>query len=154
LNYGATITTVAAPTKEGYTFSGWSSAPATMPAKNVEITGTFHVNRYAVIYIVDGKWFATDSVVFGSNIILREALKKEGYTFSGWGNCPKIMPSHDIQINGSFTATSIIFISEDQRVDVYSLEGIKLKSNVLLENIRQELPHGTYIIRGQKVILK
>ena len=64
------------------------------------------------------------------------------------------MPSHDIQINGSFTATSIIFISEDQRVDVYSLEGIKLKSNVLLENIRQELPHGTYIIRGQKVILK
>ncbi|MBR4963574.1 MAG: InlB B-repeat-containing protein, partial [Muribaculaceae bacterium] len=39
--YGATVTPVAEPTKEGYTFSGWSAIPETMPAENVTVTGTF-----------------------------------------------------------------------------------------------------------------
>ena len=39
--YGATVTPIAEPTKEGYTFSGWSAIPETMPAENVTVTGTF-----------------------------------------------------------------------------------------------------------------
>jgi hypothetical protein len=39
--FGATVTPVAAPEKEGYTFSGWSAIPVTMPAENVTVTGTF-----------------------------------------------------------------------------------------------------------------
>ncbi|MBO7046901.1 MAG: InlB B-repeat-containing protein [Prevotella sp.] len=42
--YGATITPEAEPTKEGYTFSGWSEIPKTMPAKDVIVTGTFVSN--------------------------------------------------------------------------------------------------------------
>jgi hypothetical protein len=38
---GAVITPEPAPTKEGYDFSGWSTIPATMPAEDVTITGTF-----------------------------------------------------------------------------------------------------------------
>ena len=38
---GSVITPEAEPTKDGYDFSGWSTIPATMPAKNVEVTGTF-----------------------------------------------------------------------------------------------------------------
>ncbi len=38
---GAAITPEPAPTKEGYDFSGWSTIPATMPAEDVTITGTF-----------------------------------------------------------------------------------------------------------------
>ena len=38
---GAAITPEAEPTKEGYEFSGWSTIPATMPAEDVTITGTF-----------------------------------------------------------------------------------------------------------------
>ncbi len=38
---GAIITPEPAPMKEGYDFSGWSTIPATMPAENVTITGTF-----------------------------------------------------------------------------------------------------------------
>ena len=41
LEYGATITPEAEPTKEGYTFSGWSEIPKTMPAHNVTVIGSF-----------------------------------------------------------------------------------------------------------------
>lgn len=41
LEYGAKITPEPAPTKEGYTFSGWSEIPETMPAHDVIVTGTF-----------------------------------------------------------------------------------------------------------------
>ena len=45
IEYNATITPEAAPTKEGHTFSGWSEIPATMPASNVTVTGTFAINK-------------------------------------------------------------------------------------------------------------
>lgn len=38
---GESISPEPAPTKEGYTFSGWSEIPETMPAKDVTITGSF-----------------------------------------------------------------------------------------------------------------
>ena len=41
VKYGTSITPEAAPTKDGYIFSGWSEIPETMPAHDVTITGTF-----------------------------------------------------------------------------------------------------------------
>lgn len=41
LSEGDAITPEANPTKDGYTFSGWSEIPTTMPAHDVTITGTF-----------------------------------------------------------------------------------------------------------------
>ena len=38
---GEDVKALEEPTKEGYTFSGWSEIPATMPAKDVTITGSF-----------------------------------------------------------------------------------------------------------------
>lgn len=43
--YGESIIAIEAPVKEGYDFSGWSEIPATMPAKDITIFGTFiHTN--------------------------------------------------------------------------------------------------------------
>ena len=42
--YGTAITPEEEPSKEGYTFSGWSEIPETMPAKDVIVTGTFTLN--------------------------------------------------------------------------------------------------------------
>ena len=42
VEYGANITPEAVPTKEGYTFSGWSEIPETMPAHDVTVTGVFY----------------------------------------------------------------------------------------------------------------
>ena len=41
INEGEVITPEPVPTKEGYTFSGWSDIPATMPAHDVTVTGSF-----------------------------------------------------------------------------------------------------------------
>ena len=101
--YGTEITPIAVPVKEGYTFSGWSEAAATMPANDIVISGSFEINTYVVTYIVDGKTFATDSIVFNGDVNVISAPEKEGYTFSGWSYAPKKMPAEDIVISGTFS---------------------------------------------------
>ena len=57
-----------APEKEGYTFSGWSEIPETMPDHDVEVTGTFTVNKYNLIYMVDGEEYKTVEIEYGAEI--------------------------------------------------------------------------------------
>lgn len=45
LEEGAKITALEEPTKDGYTFSGWSDIPKTMPAEDIIIKGTFTQNE-------------------------------------------------------------------------------------------------------------
>ena len=78
------ITSEASPTKEGYTFSGWSDIPATMPANDVTITGTFSINKYNLTYKVDGEDYKIVQVDYGATITPEAAPTREHYTFSGW----------------------------------------------------------------------
>ena len=103
VEYGATITPEAAPTKEGYTFSGWSDIPATMPAKDITVTGSFSVNKYKLIYKVDGEEYKSYNVEYGATITPEAAPTKEGYTFSGWSDIPATMPAKDVTVTGSFS---------------------------------------------------
>ena len=50
VTYGDTLVAEAEPTKEGYTFSGWSEAPSTMPANDIIINGSFTINTYNLTY--------------------------------------------------------------------------------------------------------
>ena len=101
--YGAAITPEAAPVKEGFTFSGWSEIPATMPAHDVVVNGSFNVNNYILTYKVDGAVYKTISYAFGSAITPEADPVKEGYAFSGWSEIPATMPAHDVVVTGSFT---------------------------------------------------
>ncbi|MBR1879892.1 MAG: InlB B-repeat-containing protein [Prevotella sp.] len=103
IEYGATITPEAEPTKEGYTFSGWSTIPETMPAHDVTITGTFIINKYKLTYIVDGEVYKSYDIEYGASITPEAEPTKEGYTFSGWSTIPTTMPAYDVTITGSFT---------------------------------------------------
>ena len=103
VEYGTDITPEAAPTKEGYTFSGWSDIPATMPAHDVTVSGTFSINKYKLIYIVDGEEYKNYEVEYGSAITPEPLPEKEGYFFSGWSEIPETMPAHDVIVTGSFT---------------------------------------------------
>ena len=117
--YGAAITVPEAPAKEGHTFTGWGEIPASMPAKDLAFTGTYTVNRYAVVYKVDGKVYKTDSVAYNAPITVEPAPVKEGHTFSGWSEVPSLMPAKDVEVTGSFTVNKyeIVFIFDGEVVE-------------------------------------
>ena len=104
--YGTNITLIDEPIKEGYTFSGWSKIPETMPAEDITITGSFSVNSYTITYVVDGEIYYNENAEYGTNITLIDEPIKEGYTFSEWSKIPETMPAEDITITGSFSINS------------------------------------------------
>ena len=125
VEYGATITAETAPTKEGYTFSGWSEIPETMPAKDVIIMGSFTVNKYTLTYKVDGDTYKTAEVEYCADITPEQAPTKEGYTFSGWSEIPETMPAKDVTVTGSFTLIDAIedVIADDGTYQIYTVDG-------------------------------
>lgn len=125
--FDTAITPEAEPTKEGYTFSGWSDIPETMPANDVTVTGSFIVNKYQVTYVVDGEVFATDYVEYGATIVPPDVDEKEGFTFSGWADVPETMPAHNITIYGSFTSgIAEILLATHHDVRIYLPNGKKV----------------------------
>ena len=103
---GDNITAEPAPTKDGYTFSGWSSIPGTMPANDVTVTGTFTKNApsyYTLTYMVDGQVYKTFNYAAGATVAQVEPPMKDGYTFSGWSNTLLTMPERNVTITGTFT---------------------------------------------------
>ena len=122
--YGATITPEAKPTKEGYTFSGWSYIPTTMPAENVMVTGSFTINKYKFTYMLDGEVYKTYEIEYGTWITPESEPTKEGYTFSGWSNLPSTMPAKDVTVTGTFTVNTykLIFYVDGEEYISYKIE--------------------------------
>lgn len=106
IEYNAAITAEPAPEKEGHTFSGWSEIPETMPANDITIVGTYTTNKYLITFIIDGEVIVSDSLEYGSTIVIPEAPEKEGHTFSGWGEVAEVMPAHDLTYEGAYTANT------------------------------------------------
>ena len=122
--FGTTITPLAAPQKEGKTFSGWSEIPATMPAHDVKITGSFSVNSYMVKFIVDDKIIYEQSQAYDSKIVVPSVDEKEGYTFSGFGEVDETVPAHDVTYIGSYVVNKykVTFIADDKVVSETEME--------------------------------
>ena len=152
--YGTELVQKDALEKEGYTFSGWSEIPATMPAQDVTVEGTFTVNSYTITYKVDGEVYATEEVAYGEAIVLKEAPVKEGYIFGGWSEVPETMPATDIEVTGHFEVDGIDAIVTDRLVDVYTLQGMMVKRQIAIDELKNELPKGIYIINGRKIAIK
>ncbi len=119
--FGTTLAAIDAPTREGYTFSGWSEIPATMPDNDVTVTGSFIVNKYAVIYMVDGEEYRRDSVEYGATITLAENPTKESHDFSGWSGYPEdlTMPAGDVIITGGFQFNGLAGVAAPTTSDEY-----------------------------------
>ena len=124
VTYGTAVPLLEEPVKEGYTFSGWSEIPETMPASDVTVSGAFTVNRYLLTYAVDGSTVQSDSIAYGTAITLLDEPVKEGYTFSGWSEAPMTMPAGDVVINGSFVINKYLvsFVIDGVEMEADSLK--------------------------------
>ncbi len=119
INYGAIITPVETPTKEGYTFSGWSEIPETMPAKDVVVEGTFSINSYTVSFMVDGEVYKSLTVKYGDSIPAVEVPTLDGYIFDSWDEIPSIMPAEDIIIESYWLIPGDV--NNDGRISVLDI---------------------------------
>ena len=107
--YGEAVTLREKPSKEGYTFNGWSyEAGFNMPAEDVVIEGSYQINSYTVTYKVDGEQFGEqETYEFNGLVQLRSEPTKEGYTFSHWNRSSEFnMPANDVVIEGNFKINS------------------------------------------------
>ncbi len=153
--YATMIDEPEAPEKEGYSFIGWTpDVPEVMPDFNISFTATYKVNSYKITYYVGEEVFAVDELEYGAEIVLREYNPSdERYTFIEWlGERYITMPAHDIEYYASLEDSILILRNENERVDVYLLNGMIILREATLTDI-QRLPKGVYIIGGKKVLV-
>ncbi|MDE6668292.1 MAG: InlB B-repeat-containing protein, partial [Muribaculaceae bacterium] len=124
--YGSAISVPVVPEKEDYTFSGWKNLPATMPAHDIEVTGsyTYSSNHFKAVFMIDGEIFETLDFESGEAVNVPAVPDKEGYTFSGWTGVPEVMPNHDITVSGSYTVNryNATFVIDGEIISAFSVE--------------------------------
>ena len=104
VKYGEAIADFEYTAPEGYTFSGWTDKPETMPASNITVNGTTVANTYKVTWNVNGAKVGETEVKYGEAIADFEYTAPAGYTFGGWTDKPDTMPANDIVVNGTTVA--------------------------------------------------
>ena len=105
---GAAITAPNPEAREGYSFSGWSGLPATMPDGNLTVTGSWNIHPHTVNYLIDGEQAGEgESYPYGTELTQRDIPEaREGYTFSGWNGLPDTMPDKDVTVTGTWIVNS------------------------------------------------
>ena len=85
-DYDTAITAPEYPTKDGYTFAGWSPAlPAKMPAENLELKALWSANEGSIIFdTCGGSEIESITGHYGDPVTAPADPKREGYTFVGW----------------------------------------------------------------------
>ena len=104
-DYGTPITAPADPTRNGYTFVGWSPAlPAAMPAENMTVTAQWTVNQYTITFdTAGGSEIAPITQDYGTPITAPAAPIRTGYTFAGWSPAlPATMPAENMTVTAQW----------------------------------------------------
>lgn len=94
LSQGATVTVGNAPSREGYTFTGWTSSAGgtyqpgssfTMPAANVVLTAGWEPLTFTIIFLDhDGKELQKTVVNYGEGTTAPTVKTHGGYVFERW----------------------------------------------------------------------
>ena len=105
-DYAFAVSAPAAPTRTGYTFTGWDVLiPQTMPARDTTVTANWRINQYTISFDTAGG-SSVPSVTQDYDTVIPSvpAPSKDGHTFAGWSpQVPERMPASDITLTAQWT---------------------------------------------------
>lgn len=108
---GDPVTEPAAPTKTGYTFTGWNPAiPSAFPAEDLTVVAQWTVNSYTITFDSMGG-SAVDAITqeFSTAVAEPADPMRTGYTFTGWTPAvPATMPAEDTLCVAQWSINSYI----------------------------------------------
>lgn len=91
----------------GYTFSGWSNIPETMPGNDVIVNGSWSINYYNITFdAACGEGGCTLSLAYKEKIN-PPTVSRLGYVFNGWSpNVYQTTPAIDVTYTAQWVAIS------------------------------------------------
>ena len=102
------------PKRQGYTFIGWDSVVANMPARDVTVTAQYRINIYTATFLGrKGETIASSSVSYKGTIKFPDNPTESGYHFAGWDNNITVMPAEDITIKSAWVTAVVSLRLED-----------------------------------------
>ena len=152
LNYGEEKE-IENPTKEGYTFTGWTvSIPealnegiVTMPSSNVTLEANYEINKYTVRFINEGEEYNKQEVEYKGKVTKPEEPEKEGYTFKYWSKDKALEYNLEEEVTEDVTLYSVYEINKytvtfENEGQVYETRKVNYKEKVSApeENPRKE----------------
>ena len=126
-DYGSEIIPEAAPSKTGYTFSGWvESIPERMPALDLTINGSFSINRYTITFDTDGGTAISPITQDYNTVISKPAdPTKDGSVFAGWDkDIPSNMPAENMTIKALWNKLYTITFDTDGGSEIKSITAV------------------------------
>ena len=131
LNYNDTIKVPTVPAREGYSFNGWRDVAKTVPAQDMVYEATFTINRYRLRFVADGVAVMDSLMEYNAVISAPAAPKKTGYTFTGWGSVPKVMPADSLTFIAQYSLNTYAVI---YKVDgeVYRVDSVKYGEKIAI----------------------
>lgn len=127
------------PIKEGYTIV-WEDVPEVMPKRDITIVGTSIINKYLITFTIDDEVIVSDSIEYGSTIVVPEVTEREGYTFSGWNKVPATMPAKDVVFSGFFTINKYL-VTFKIGDEVISSESLEYGANIVVPVVPEKKGH-------------
>lgn len=109
-----------ATAEKQYSFLGWNPSVSTVKGDTTYVAMFTETSRkYTVVWYVDGEFYETRDIAFGSIIPTLTVPQKEGYT-AIWDNPYRTMPAKDLTINAIYTAKKYTVYWKVDGLTVYS----------------------------------
>ncbi|MBQ3195104.1 MAG: InlB B-repeat-containing protein [Clostridia bacterium] len=118
---GGSATAPSAPSRIGYTFTGWDKAFNNITG-DTTVTAQYSINTFTVTFVVDGETVDTQTVNYGSAATAPNVGTKEGYTFSGWDKTFNNVTSN-LTVSGSWNINTftVTFVVDGETVDTQTV---------------------------------